>query len=45
MVVGYITVGDLEEAKRLFNEMPQKNVVSRNAIICGLVKLGDEEDV
>ena len=45
MVVGYITVGDLEEAKRLFNEMPQKNVASWNAIICGLVKLGDEEYV
>ncbi|KAM3731321.1 hypothetical protein ACB098_12G154000 [Castanea mollissima] len=41
MVVAYKSFGDLEKAKRLFNEMPQRNVASWNAIICGLVKLGD----
>ncbi|KAF3950173.1 hypothetical protein CMV_024036 [Castanea mollissima] len=37
----YITVGDLEEAKRLFNEMLQRNAASWNAIIGGLVRLGE----
>ncbi|XLT04492.1 hypothetical protein HN51_043241, partial [Arachis hypogaea] len=27
MVVGYVKVGDTVEAKRLFDEMPQRNVV------------------
>ncbi|XLU56931.1 hypothetical protein S245_051579, partial [Arachis hypogaea] len=26
MVVGYVKVGDMVEAKRLFDEMPQRNV-------------------
>ncbi|KAF3950174.1 hypothetical protein CMV_024036 [Castanea mollissima] len=41
IVVRYITVGDLEEAKRLFNEMLQRNAASWNAIIGGLVRLGE----
>ena len=33
----------LEEARRMFDEMPQKNVVSWNTMIAGYVKCGDVE--
>ncbi|KAL4330684.1 hypothetical protein HN51_037383 [Arachis hypogaea] len=41
MVVGYVKVGDMVEAKRLFDEMPHRNVASWNAIIWDFVKVGD----
>ncbi|XLR11757.1 hypothetical protein HN51_048488 [Arachis hypogaea] len=41
MVVGYVKVEDMVEAKRLFDEMPQKNVASWNAMIWDFVKVGD----
>ncbi|KAL4394285.1 hypothetical protein AHAS_Ahas02G0136700 [Arachis hypogaea] len=39
MVVGYVKVGDMVEAKRLFDEMPQRNVASWNAMIWDFVKV------
>ncbi|RYR40236.1 hypothetical protein S83_027947 [Arachis hypogaea] len=41
MVVGNVKVGDIMEAKRLFDEMPQKNVASWNAMIWDFVKMED----
>ncbi|KAL4338712.1 hypothetical protein AHAS_Ahas12G0237600 [Arachis hypogaea] len=41
MVVGYVKVGDMVEAKRLFDEMPQRIVASWNAMIWDFVKVGD----
>ncbi|XP_057719161.1 pentatricopeptide repeat-containing protein At3g29230-like [Arachis stenosperma] len=41
MVVGYVKVRDIVEAKRLFDEMPQRNVASWNAMIWDFVKAGD----
>ncbi|KAL4329146.1 hypothetical protein S83_043140 [Arachis hypogaea] len=41
MVVGYVKVGDMVEAKRLFDEMPQRNVASWNAMIWNFVKVRD----
>ncbi|RYR73351.1 hypothetical protein Ahy_A02g007708 [Arachis hypogaea] len=43
MVVGYVKVGDMVEAKRLFDEMPQRNVASWNAMIWDFVKVGGFE--
>ncbi|RYR18466.1 hypothetical protein Ahy_B03g063087 [Arachis hypogaea] len=39
MVVGYVKVGNMVEAKRLFDEMPQRNVASWNAMIWDFVKV------
>ncbi|KAL4372369.1 hypothetical protein AHAS_Ahas06G0258900 [Arachis hypogaea] len=41
MVVSYVKVRDVVEAKRLFDEMPQRNVASWNAMIWDFVKVGD----
>ncbi|XP_057720391.1 putative pentatricopeptide repeat-containing protein At5g37570 [Arachis stenosperma] len=38
-------VGDMVEAKRLFDEMPQRNVASWNAMIWDFVKVGDLDNV
>ncbi|KAL4306587.1 hypothetical protein HN51_040568 [Arachis hypogaea] len=41
MVIGYVKVADMVEAKRLIDEMPQRNVASWNAMIWDFVKVGD----
>ncbi|RVX11905.1 putative pentatricopeptide repeat-containing protein [Vitis vinifera] len=41
MIAGYASFSDLVEARKLFDEMPEKNAVSWNAIISGYVKCGD----
>jgi len=45
MVVGYVTTGDVVEAKKVFDEMPYRNVASWNAMIRGFVKVGDLSSV
>ncbi|XP_025704070.2 uncharacterized protein [Arachis hypogaea] len=45
MVVSYVKVGDMVEAKRLFDEMPQRNVASWIAMIWDFVKVGDLDNV
>jgi pentatricopeptide repeat protein len=41
MLVGYWGIGDVFEAKKLFDEMPTRNSISWNAMISGFVKIGD----
>ncbi|XLR66903.1 hypothetical protein HN51_009480 [Arachis hypogaea] len=41
MVVGYVKVGDTVETKKLFDEMPKRNVASWNAMIWDFVKVGN----
>lgn len=43
MIVGYWEIGDVFEAKKLFDEMPLRNSISWNAMICGFVKICDLE--
>ncbi|KAG0631905.1 hypothetical protein M758_1G288800 [Ceratodon purpureus] len=40
----YIKCGLLEEAREVFNKMPEKNVVSWNAFIAGCCRLGSEKE-
>ncbi|KAI3857296.1 hypothetical protein MKX03_003138 [Papaver bracteatum] len=44
MVSGYCKSGDLENARRVFREMPEKNVVSWNAMLSGYVQNGFVEE-
>ncbi|KAA8532386.1 hypothetical protein F0562_032359 [Nyssa sinensis] len=41
MMVGYANVRNLEQAKKLFDEMPSRNLVSWNVMIGTLVRFGD----
>ncbi|KAF9622710.1 hypothetical protein IFM89_032890 [Coptis chinensis] len=43
MINGYALVGSIKEAKRLFDEMPERNVVYWNSMLAGYVKCGDVE--
>ncbi|KAL4183895.1 hypothetical protein AMTRI_Chr11g157370 [Amborella trichopoda] len=43
MIDFYAKFGELGESRRLFDEMPKKNVVSWNALIGGYAKSGDME--
>lgn len=40
----YIKCGFLEEARKVFNKMPEKNVVSWNAFIAGCCRHGSEKE-
>ncbi|KAF9625617.1 hypothetical protein IFM89_024650 [Coptis chinensis] len=43
MINGYALVGSIKEAKRLIDEMPERNVVYWNSMLAGYVKCGDVE--
>jgi pentatricopeptide repeat protein len=44
MITGFIQNGELTRAWKLFNEMPQKNVISWTAIITGYIQDGQSEE-
>ncbi|KAJ0812089.1 putative tetratricopeptide-like helical domain superfamily [Helianthus annuus] len=44
VINGYGVVGSLDEAKKLFDQMPERNVVSWNSMLDGYVKCGCVED-
>ncbi|XXG57192.1 hypothetical protein AAC387_Pa03g4412 [Persea americana] len=41
----YAKCGEMELAERVFRYMPERNVVSWNALLNGYVRIGDEEEV
>ncbi|PKU70883.1 Pentatricopeptide repeat-containing protein [Dendrobium catenatum] len=43
MIVGYTLFGDLNAARKIFDEMPERNTVSWNAMIAGYARSGDVE--
>lgn len=44
MVTGYTQAGCLHEALRLFQKMPERNVVSWNAMIAGYAQNGNFDE-
>ena len=36
LIAGYVKNGDLETARKLFDEMPARNVATLNAMVAGL---------
>ncbi|KAF5205798.1 Pentatricopeptide repeat-containing protein [Thalictrum thalictroides] len=44
MINGYAIFGNIEVAKKLFDEMPERNVISWNSMLAGYVKCGDVEE-
>ena len=44
LIGGYIKNGDLETARKLFDEMPARNVATWNAMVAGLTNSGLNEE-
>ncbi|XXG45093.1 hypothetical protein AAC387_Pa02g0265 [Persea americana] len=40
LIAGYLRIGEYETARRIFSEMPKKDVVSWNSMIAGCVRSG-----
>lgn len=44
MISGYARTGDMSKARELFDEMPERNVISWSAVIAGYVQVGLSKD-
>lgn len=44
MIKAYLETGDHENAHKLFDEMPERNVATWNAMVTGLIKFGANEE-
>ncbi|KAH7652992.1 TPR-like protein [Dioscorea alata] len=44
LLLMYVKCGMMVDARRVFDEMPERNVVSWNTMICGLVELGSYDE-
>lgn len=40
----YAKCGEIGDARKVFDEMPQKNIVSWSGMICGYAQLGEGEE-